>query len=346
MAHLDDIRLFTTRWVLSYLKGPLSRVEISELMADKKESYLSQTTYHIAQENNHVFKEYQSLDESIAQYFEPSIMQKSSYIPTLSIEANVHFYNQTKGIDKTVEYKLSLPLSKDLDSLDWEKSLELEDDFTKYSKQPPKEASFSELPEVIVSDKSLKLSKKSCIEYLYHNSKITLYKCKSLKVESKPDEDKSDFLVRVQDVANEKKEEELEKLKARYEKRLDSLEDRLQKAQQRVEKEKSDSTSSMLEAGISILGALFGRTTPTKLGRVVSKSSKILKERGDVSRAEQKVADIQSDIEDLEYELEDKIDKLNEKYDIDNIEISEYFIKPKKTNIEIKDSAIVWRVDI
>ncbi|NPA59601.1 MAG: DUF87 domain-containing protein [Epsilonproteobacteria bacterium] len=345
-AHLDDIRLFTTRWVLSYLKGPLSKVEISELMADKKESYLTQTTQHIVQENKPVFKEYQSLDESIVQYFEPNIMSKNIYIPTLSIEANVHFYNQTKGIDKTIEYKLSLPLSKDLDSLDWDESLELEDDFTRYPKQPSKDASFSALPEIIVSDKKLKLSKKSCIEYLYHNSKITLYKCKFLKVESKPNEDKADFLVRVQDVANEKKEEELEKLKARYEKRLDSLEDRLQKAQQRVEKEKSDSTSSMLEAGISILGALFGRTTPTKLGRAVSKSSKILKERGDLSRAEQKVADIQSDIEDLEYELEDKIDKLNEKYDIDNLEISEYFIKPKKTNIEIKDSAIVWRVSV
>jgi DNA-binding ferritin-like protein len=273
-------------------------------------------------------------------------MDSATYIPTISTVAEVHFYNQTKGIDKTVSYDISLALDSDMDSLDWSEYIENQTDFTRYPKQPPKDATFEELPSFILEDKRLKSSQKSCIDYLYHNSKLTLYKCKSLKVESKPDEEKADFLVRVQDVANDKKEEELEKLKARYKKRLDTLEDRLQRAQERVEKEKSDSTSSMLEAGISILGALFGRTTPTKLGRAVSKSSKILKERGDLSRAEQRVAEIQSDIEDLEYELEDKIDELNQKYDIDNLEISEYFIKPKKTNIEIKECAVVWRVAI
>jgi hypothetical protein len=37
-AHIDDIRLFGTRWVMSYLKGPLKKDEISALMAAKKES--------------------------------------------------------------------------------------------------------------------------------------------------------------------------------------------------------------------------------------------------------------------------------------------------------------------
>ena len=35
-VHLDDIRLFTTRWVMSYLKGPLKRDEIATLMQAQK----------------------------------------------------------------------------------------------------------------------------------------------------------------------------------------------------------------------------------------------------------------------------------------------------------------------
>ena len=35
-AHLDDIRLFTTRWTLSYLKGPLNKSDISVLWMNKK----------------------------------------------------------------------------------------------------------------------------------------------------------------------------------------------------------------------------------------------------------------------------------------------------------------------
>jgi hypothetical protein len=37
-AHLDDIRLFSTRWVMSYLKGPLKRDEIALLMKEQKEA--------------------------------------------------------------------------------------------------------------------------------------------------------------------------------------------------------------------------------------------------------------------------------------------------------------------
>ena len=49
-----------------------------------------------------------------------------------------------------------------------------------------------------------------------------------------------------------------------------------------------------------MLGALFGRTSPTKIGRAVSKGSKILKERGELSRAEERMLAVQEDIEDLE----------------------------------------------
>jgi hypothetical protein len=100
----------------------------------------------------------------------------------------------------------------------------------------------------------------------------------------------------------------------------------------------------MIEAGIAVLGALFGRSSPTKIGRAVSKGSKILKERGDMSRAEERMVAIEDELEALEYELEDKIDALNEKYNVDNCDIETYTMKPRKTDIDVKSCAIVWRV--
>jgi len=76
----------------------------------------------------------------------------------------------------------------------------------------------------------------------------------------------------------------------------------------------------------------------------MSKGSKILKERGDMSRAEERMVAIEEDIEALEYELEDKIDEMNEKYNVDNCEIETYTMKPRKTDIEVENCAIVWRV--
>jgi len=53
---------------------------------------------------------------------------------------------------------------------------------------------------------------------------------------------------------NDKKESEIEKFQTRFEKKEKTLLDRLGRAKERVEKEESDSTSSMFEAGISITG--------------------------------------------------------------------------------------------
>jgi phage host-nuclease inhibitor protein Gam len=100
----------------------------------------------------------------------------------------------------------------------------------------------------------------------------------------------------------------------------------------------------MIEAGIAVLGALFGRSSPTKIGRAVSKGSKILKERGEMSRAEERMAGIEEEIEALEVELEDKIDALQEKYNADNCEIETFNIKPRKTDIDVEICAVVWRV--
>ena len=74
----------------------------------------------------------------------------------------------------------------------------------------------------------------------------------------------------------------------------------------------------------AILGALFGKTTPSKIGTALSKGSRVLKERGDVSRAEERVAVVQKELELLEEEIAEKIEVLAEKYAIENCEIESF----------------------
>ena len=150
--------------------------------------------------------------------------------------------------------------------------------------------------------------------------------------------------MRLNDILQEEKEIQIEKLQTRFSKKEKTLLERLSRAKERVEKESSDSTSSMIETGIAVLGALFGRTSPSKIGRAFKKGSKILKERGDMSRAEERMSKIQDDIEALEYTLEDDIDVLGEKYSIDNCQIDEIKIEPRKTDIDVEVCAVVWRV--
>ena len=344
-AHLDDIRLFSTRWVLSYLKGPLKRDEISRLMKVQKEaqSIEKQSVETLARKNQD-FESIQNIDASIPQYYEPDASGQNQFYPTLSAKAKVHFYNQRKGIDEEKEVLLSLELEKSLQNIRWEDAREEETDFEKFPHIAPGKAKFQPLPRVILEDKGLKRAIRELKETLYQEQYLELQRCLSPKLESKVGESSGDFIVRLQDILNDKKENEIEKLKTRYASKEKVLAERLMRAKERLEKESSDSTGSMIDAGIAVIGALFGRTTPTKIGRAFKKGSDILKERGDMSRAEERVAKINEDIEILQEELEDKIDQFEDRYNVDNCEIETFKIKPRKTDIDVENCAIVWRV--
>ena len=344
-AHLDDIRLFATRWVMSYLKGPLKRDEIASLMQEQKEARsIKVETVDSLIRNSDSLKSFQTIDDSIPQFYEPDVTQKNIFSPTLGAKVKVHFYQQRKGIDEERELYLSILLDGKEQTLSWQNALRDETDFTTFPHAAPSSAKFHSLPGIILEDKGLRKAISELKETLYQEENLELLRCASPKLESKVEESRSDFIVRLQDILNEKKEIEIEKLQTRYAGKEKTLLGRLSRAKERVEKESSDSTGSMIETGIAVLGALFGKASPTKIGSVFRKGSKVLKERGDMSRAQERIVAIQEDIESLEYELEDKIDTLNEKFDVENCEIEAFKIKPRKTDIDVELCAVVWRI--
>ena len=344
-AHLDDIRLFSTRWVISYLKGPLKRAEISTLMKEKKDTkknFEKSVTPLVSKRN--MLESYQNIDESIPQYFELDPSSTNEFVVTLGAKASVHFYNQRKGIDEEREVRLSLYLASSMQSIEWSEAVEEELAFENFSLTASSKAKFQILPELVLKDKGLKKAIKGLQEELYREQEIELFRCKMPKLESKVHEKRSDFLVRIKDILDDKKELEIEKLQERYGRKEKTLLVRLSRAKERIEKESSDATSSMIETGIAVLGALFGRSSSSKIGSALRKGNKVLKERADMSRAEERMLEVQEDIETLEYELEDKIDALNEKYSVESVEIELFSIKPRKRDIDVKLCAVVWRV--
>jgi hypothetical protein len=342
-AHLDDIRLFETRWVMSYLKGPLSREEISRVMeTQKQQPPLGIDHLLSAAAKDTVFENYQNIDPSIPQFYEPDILESYHYYPTLGAIAKVHFVQQARGIDQERILHLSLPLNSAQQRLAWNEAND-ENHFEKFPHMPPGGAKFASLPDIILKDKGLKQAIRELKETLYREQNLQLYRCTALMTESKAYESKSDFLVRVQDSLQAQKEAEIEKLKIHYAAKEKVLQEKLFRANERIERESSDSTGSMIEAGIAVLGALFGRSSSAKIGRAVSKGSKIFKERGEMKSAHERAELIKEEINALEREFEDKADVLNEKYHIDRYGIETVALKPRKTDIDIELCAIVWR---
>jgi len=342
-AHLDDIRLFGTRWVLSYLKGPLKKDDISSLMADKKDGIEPKAQELISNAKDDDFVSNITLSGNVVQRFEADITGKKEYTPTIGASVEVAYIDARRGIDETKELELTLNLDG-LNSCDWDNEEELDEPLKSFSTKAPKGAKFKPLPDFISEDKSLKQCARALKEHIYTTRKLELYRCKKLRLESEIDESYDDFVVRVQDVLRDKFEDKLDDLKSRYKKKFDRLESQIERAQAQVEKEKADQTNSLIGAGISIISALFGRSSVTKIGRAVNKSGRVMKERGDISRAEARLDELNERYQEMQDELEDKIDELNQECSLDNYEIDTIFIKPRKSAIDINEIALLWRI--
>ncbi len=346
-AHLEGIRLFVTRWVMSYLKGPLTKEEISGLMADRKQPESSDAIASRS-ESTDGYGSAPVLEASIPQHYEPDPSGTHRYRPWLAARCNIEYHDQRRGIDQGVTETDWLELDPGMNGPEWEGRQVEDRPFDRWPVKPPTDASFAPLPGFVSRDSGLRKSAAALKDLLYQNERLSLFRCRKLRLESTPGESESDFMVRVREKLNELKEAEIEKLQERYGAKEARLQDQLKRAQDRVDKEKTDQTSSLISVGASILGALFGGRGPSasKIGTVINRSGRVLKERGDLSRAQERVEAVREKLEALADELEEKIDAIDAKYSLENYPIETFALRPKKSDIHIEEITLVWRPEL
>jgi hypothetical protein len=349
-AHMDDIGLFTTRWTMSYLKGPLKKEEISTLMKSQKTNIGEAKS--VAEVMNLSGDDYETLDllpSSTEQYYEPSYTSQPSYLPTLTARAKVHFYDKSRGIDEFRPIALSLLIDPNDSEIAWEKSENDESDLSRFSTKAPDGAKRGRLPEWLINDKEFKKAAKGLTERLYAQERIELYRVTKPKLESKAGESLSDFKVRFQDILNDQKEEEIERLKGQISKREETLKARLRTAKEKLAKEESDvaqkTTDTILSVGMAVFGALMGKkTSAAKVATTLNKGSKVIKEKGEVSMVQGRIDEINTNLEELGYELEDAIDKIDQEFTLDEKMIETFTLRPTRTDIKVEKICLAWRV--
>lgn len=335
--HLEDVKLFGTRWTMSYLKGPLKKEEIITLSMGKK------VNSPIPREPNTTISKstLSPVDSSITQYFETGA---NSFVPTIGLKGTILFFNQSKGLNETKDIILSMPIDTNSTHIDTSNIIADNADFTRFQTTSPGNSSFEGVPDFIRKDKELKDVEKELIDFIYQTQNIELFVCKSLKLESAPNESKTDFIIKVNDAIRAKKDEQIEKLTEELKKKTESLNNKKETLNYQLDKEKADSTASWLNVGVSVLGALLGGgSNASKAGKVLSQGGKIFKDNGDKNRIEDKMEDLDSDMKLLEEEFESRADELDLVFKTENYPIETLLLKPKKSDINISNIALVWR---
>ncbi|KLE03072.1 ATP-binding protein [Aliarcobacter butzleri] len=351
----DGIKIFETRWALSYLKGPISKDGIKKLMSKKKKQNIP--TQKVENENQTTQINIEKgipkpiITSNLTEKYLYSSQNSAYYLqPYLICSCDIHYIDAPKNIDFEEKISYKIYLDENMKNIDFEEKEELGNNSFEEKEKP--NSFYYELPSFVQKEKDLKIIEKDFTDYIYRNSKLTLYKNEFLKITSKQTESLNDFKIRLQDRLNEKIDLEVEKLKIKFVKENDSIETKLSKLYEKLQKEElqatSTTTDTIISIGTSLLGAFFGNSVinKTNIGKVATGAkgaSKILKERNDVKQVENEILELQQQKEALKTLLENEIEKINLANQSSNFPIEEIFIKPKRSDIYNTKLALLWQ---
>jgi len=352
-VHSDETIEFSTRWVLSYLKGPMTKDDIRTLMRGRQNKTSNQP------QNKTITKKAPPktdtkkpiLNQNIKEYFlNTDINSTNPFYPYIYADITLRFYNQKRAIDKLERSCISLELDEAQNNLQWDKNFEIECE--NFTTKPPLNASFSKLPTTITEQKSLKSAQKALSNHLYNTKQIELFRCEKLKIESVLNQSKKDFIIEIQDKLKELKDEKLEKVQKTTNTKFDRLNTKLKRLEIKLQKEKEDvsskTTDTIVDIGLTILGAFFGKKTLSAStirsgASALKKGKRVIDEKNDVENVKLLIKEVEDDIELLQETLEYEIQKIDDELSVQNYEISSFFIKPRRSDVVINDIAILWQ---
>ncbi len=349
-VHEDDAVVFGTRWVMSYLAGPLTRDHIRALTGDKKAALAAEEPRAITAKKKAIAAA-PTLPPDVQQYFVPGSAAELVYHPRLVAAAEIVFSNARYKVEGERNALYTVELEDGPVDVDWDNAEKLELGLDDLADDGEARAAYAECPAAAMNPKAYAKWNRDFKRWLRQNETMTLYRSKRFKLTSTPDETEGDFRVRLQDAASERRDIEIAKIRKRYASKVNTLENRLMRARQAIDREKEQSTKKKLDTAISfgtaILGAVLGRkklssTTASKIGTAIKTAGGARKEAMDVARAEEIATKTQADIEALNAELEKEIEKLDTAFDAQAEELDEIVVRAKSTDVHVPVIGLVW----
>jgi len=370
----DAPTILESRWTMSYLRGPLTRNQIKILMdpvkaqMPKSQAPASQAPSFTAPSSGQVAAAAAPaqarqaavpsgrpvIPPDVSQYFVPARGSQAGsnllYRPAVLGVAQVHFMDAKSGIDTTDDTAAVTDITDDPIPVNWDNAKDAGFSISDLEKAPREGAQFGALPAVAGKARSYDSWSKEFTTWLYGSKKYELLKSPTYKQVSKPGESERDFRVRLGLSAREQRDDMVDKLKQKYQAKINALEEKVRVAQQAVDREaeqqKQQQMQTVINVGATLLGAFMGKGLSTgTVGRAstsVKSAGRIMKEKDDVNRAKDTVETRQKTLEDLEAEFKAETDQLAARTDPATEELQKISIRPAKKDIVVKLVGLAW----
>ena len=342
-VHDDAPVVFETRWVMSYLRGPLTRDQIKALMTGRR-----QTTAVALRSGDEVLTGVKrpTVPPGIKEVFVPSRdTGPVIYQPRLIGAATIRFADAKLGIDQTRDALLQAPFPDGISAAQWTEVCDL--DPSELEKEPADQAQFSDLPNAALQPKNYANWQKEFLQGILATQRLRIFRCPSLKAVAKPSESEADFKASIALAARESRDAAVETLRKKYAPRLAALQTRLARAEAAVAKQKEQASHARIQSAISVgstlLGAILGRktlssATISKAATAARGVGRTIQEGSEAATAEQTAETIRKQVAEMETEVEAESAALA----ATEPEIEVVEVKPARAAVSVRLIALGW----
>lgn len=366
----DGTSVFTTRWAMSYLRGPMTRDQISELMAtERAEVTAAPSTDAPAGSAAPAAAPQDDLGDD-----ETTVMPEvTSAIPVRWVDPAAPWLNAAGGdprgtrLDPAIVARVQLRYDErkaDLvhdeefecvitpigETVDVSRAMAVDYD-DRDLRTDPVEGGIYRMTDAKLTNKTFFTGvERDLRDHLVRSMNIEVPANAALKLYGRPGETDETFRARCVRTADEFADADLAKLRDKYETKVTRLRDQIEAAEDRVDvlEEEADSkrNSELLSTAGSVLGGLLGGKSRGgilgKLGTAAGRRGRTKASRQRVEAAENKVERLRAQLEDLEAELAEDVMEIDAKWREAAAEVETLRVPLEKTDVKVSQLVLAW----
>lgn len=375
-VHAKAPQIFTTRWAMNYLPGPIMRTKLASLnqlvgadvlqvsSAASGSAHLNAQEIRSGTRQNLAGSQSEpilsskasvaylpvtvSLSEALKLAAERGLPataeQRFHYEPSLIGQAKVYFANRAYGVDLEKKVSVNLPGIEGRGLVRWLDYQHEPIDILATETRPLPNATFGSLRYPFDDEKNLTSLAKDFQEWIFRENSLTLYANEALKLTSKPGESREQFEIRCTEAAAGGKSDGVKKIEEKYDKLRKAVEAKKLKEEIELEKDKKILSQRRMEEASTGISTVIGLLSKRKKSLNSSLTKRRLTEtaKSNVEESELMIADYNRQIADLDAKKNQELAALQETAQGSAGVIREVTINPLKKDIVPEFFGLCW----
>ena len=346
-VHEDGPVVFSTRWAMNYLRGPLTRTQLGGLIETDQPATPKRESERPALVSGKASSR-PALPPGLQERFLPANNDAEHLVYRASVGAvaTTHFLDRKYDIE-TEEVSIHvMPLENLGPHPNWaDAQVAVVPDDPSLMTPGRHEASFADgLPNGCNTKEDARELKHQLEDWLYRNRRLSLLFNEALDLCQRPDESAAAFHSRVDLAAREQRDQAIDDAAEKLKKKIERLEERLEAlARSRAEQEEQYSArkqEELLSLGETVLGFVLGRRR--RLSTVATKRRMTTNARLKLETLSAKDDDIRKEIADLESDASKEAEQITLQWNAVSHEVSPRQVSPRRTDVSVDFVGVVW----